>query len=647
MSRSASAVEIEPIVRVPRWASPGETYLMTVDLRHRVPPEAWPYAQEEYALTCLLDTLPLFEHRPLGEPTLLLHRFGGTYGEVRFLLKAMNQLASGSIRLTLVNASGLPVAAREIRDIRIDRTPKSSGETAEVPSMPTGPSASDGLLCLDAIRQIEPLQFQIRTVQRFIQEFRGRGIIADEAGLGKTVEAGMIVREYVLRGEVSSWLLLVPTRLLLDQWRYSLREFFGLSHTVPRGPGEAMREGGVLSTIAHARGRLSEALLQRRWDLIIVDDCHFLRNHLTQAYKLVSGLNAKYCLLMSATPVVNDIRDLFNLVELCRPGLLGSWPSFRDSLRNDGQVGRDLLVERLSSVLTRTRRAETGLSWPSREHRSVSVKLTTKEMRYYEETIRFLLDLHWKSGQAPVIPALPLLQITIVKQLLSSQEALLATLNGQFRKRIHELSKAQSGKEILHRLDRLISRVRACPDRSKFQALLQALKEESDERKILVFTQFLATQTALAEFLERKGVSVSVVSSGLSMADGHRVLHNFRSSKAGLLILTDAVAPGVQFMDVSVVVHFDFPWNPIRLERRIACVDRPSQQRDIKIVSLYAQNTIESEIQERLHQKSFLDAPMPEELLSLDVDLESNIARNITESRNLADLRQRLDKLTA
>jgi hypothetical protein len=94
--------------------------LASVDLRHDVSPEYWPYDREEYPITCLLDTLPLFEHQPLGDTTLILHRFGGTYGEVRFLLKACDQAIEGSVKINLVNESGLPMQSVEVSDIHID-----------------------------------------------------------------------------------------------------------------------------------------------------------------------------------------------------------------------------------------------------------------------------------------------------------------------------------------------------------------------------------------------------------------------------------------------------------------------------------------------------------------------------------------------
>ncbi len=102
------SLKLRPIVQVPRRARPGGQYLMTVDLEP-VDPAEWPYEREEYALTLMLDTMPLFEHQTVGEPTLVLHRFGGTYGEARFLLRANKAEMDGTVRVTLVGEGGLPI----------------------------------------------------------------------------------------------------------------------------------------------------------------------------------------------------------------------------------------------------------------------------------------------------------------------------------------------------------------------------------------------------------------------------------------------------------------------------------------------------------------------------------------------------------
>jgi tetratricopeptide (TPR) repeat protein len=114
-------IEVQPIIRYPRQAEPGKTYLMSIDLRAQVDMAGWPYEEEEYPIYCMVDTAPLFTNQPLGEPAVVLHRFGGTYGPAMFLLTAVQEEMEGSIRITLVNGWGVPVDVIELADVRIRR----------------------------------------------------------------------------------------------------------------------------------------------------------------------------------------------------------------------------------------------------------------------------------------------------------------------------------------------------------------------------------------------------------------------------------------------------------------------------------------------------------------------------------------------
>jgi hypothetical protein len=117
-----AAIAIEPVVSYPRTARPGERHYLTVDIQHRHPPDAWPYDQEELALTCLIHT-PLFTHEPLGDQGIVLHRFGGSYGPAAFLLTAKEQLQKGAITLSFVNRYGMTVHTVVLEEIEITARP--------------------------------------------------------------------------------------------------------------------------------------------------------------------------------------------------------------------------------------------------------------------------------------------------------------------------------------------------------------------------------------------------------------------------------------------------------------------------------------------------------------------------------------------
>jgi phosphoribosyl 1,2-cyclic phosphodiesterase len=111
-------ISVQPLISYPRKAQVGKNYLMTIDLQLSGNSE-WNYEEEEYPLYCMLETSPLFSSKPVGEPTIVLHRFGGTYGPAKFLLKAAPQEVEGEIRVTLVNGWGVPVKVLNLANIRV------------------------------------------------------------------------------------------------------------------------------------------------------------------------------------------------------------------------------------------------------------------------------------------------------------------------------------------------------------------------------------------------------------------------------------------------------------------------------------------------------------------------------------------------
>ena len=108
-------LSVQPVISYPREAQVGKTYLMTIGLQ--TSGDEWLYEEEEYPIYCMLDTSPLFSSKPIGEPAVVLHRFGGSYGAAKFLLTAAQEEMEGEIRITLVNAWGVPIKVFNLNDI--------------------------------------------------------------------------------------------------------------------------------------------------------------------------------------------------------------------------------------------------------------------------------------------------------------------------------------------------------------------------------------------------------------------------------------------------------------------------------------------------------------------------------------------------
>lgn len=527
--------------------------------------------------------------------------------------------------------------------------------------------SAEPLLCLHALETgRSPYPHQVRTVRRFLHQLGGSGIVADEVGLGKTLEAGMIIQEYMQRGLVTNWLLLVPASLV-EHWQHELAKFFppeALTVKVPRTRTEALTENGLLLSIDRAKGKLREVLLGRKWDLVIVDECHILKNSQTQNYKFVYSLSKKYCLLISATPVQNEVRDLYNLVNLCKPGILKGWEDFKRNYLIDRRrpVETDRLRRLLASTITRTRREETGLTdWQDRTVVDLPVALAPEEEAYHERVIdlvRFLYEKHARGvvmlGHDPEqgVPELELLLILVLKELASSREAVVKTLAGALRKRIADLCERLGDSTELDRLDGVVAAVRACRTQSKLRAFLGRLDEMRDRGKVIVFTEFRGTQTLLEHTLRRRGEQPVVFHGDLNRKGKERAQETFeRDPECRFMVSTECGGQGLNFQHANVVVNYDFPWNPMRLEQRIGRVDRIGQLRPIWIYNLYARETIEAYIMTVLLEKLVMTRKIVGEIASIlsyvgeDFDVEASINKIVLESESFEEMKRRFREL--
>lgn len=202
----------------------------------------------------------------------------------------------------------------------------------------------DELLCLPHLRGIETFWHQVETVRKVLKQFRGWVLLADELGLGKTIEAGMVLKEYLLRGMAERVLVLTPASLV-GQWREELETKFDVPCATTHDallrddPDRFWDQKRIAASLPTARRREhAERLSMRDFDLVIVDEAHHLRDRASQSYKLVDRLNKRFLLLLSATPVQNDLVELYNLLTLLKPGIFKTLKEFRAAYMVAGKV---------------------------------------------------------------------------------------------------------------------------------------------------------------------------------------------------------------------------------------------------------------------------------------------------------------------
>ena len=241
----------------------------------------------------------------------------------------------------------------------------------------------DRLLSLDLLHDVQKYDHQSQACMNVLRRLRGRALrvlLADEVGLGKTIEAGIILKEYLLRGLVQRALILVPASLV-EQWDQELRRKFDLEFAVLKHGTAWWEEPLLLASMDTAKLlRHRDKVAAASFDLVVVDEAHRLKNQKTLAWKFLDRLAPRYILLLTATPVQNDLHELYNLVQLLRPGLLGTYRTFgrefmrRGDKRMPQNTGR--LAALLSETMIRTTRASTSIRFPKREVTNVMFDLS-------------------------------------------------------------------------------------------------------------------------------------------------------------------------------------------------------------------------------------------------------------------------------
>ncbi|MGA2499307.1 MAG: SNF2-related protein, partial [Tepidisphaeraceae bacterium] len=360
----------------------------------------------------------------------------------------------------------------------------------------------DKLICLPTLRDMEILDHQVRASVTALRRMRGRAMLCDEVGLGKTVEAGIIVSELLMRGLARSMLVLTPPSLI-TQWQGEMRRKFGvdlISHDdAAFGKTGWTGHNRVIASIHTAkRDPHRSAILSRKWDIVVIDEAHHLRNRTTQLWKFASELRKQFILLLTATPVQNNLDELFNLVTLLEPGLLSTQRDFQKRFvdRGDKLVPKnvDELHNLLAEVMVRNRRSTVGLQFTSRHARTLAVPLSTGERGLYDSAARFIRDGLRKDDAKAGLSRMAL--VTLQMALGSSSSAAGSMLRNL-------LDKPDLPQDLRSRLTELHGAATAQQESAKTDRLLRLLVDFPD--KLVVFTQFRATQDLLTRRLRDAG----------------------------------------------------------------------------------------------------------------------------------------------
>lgn len=538
-------------------------------------------------------------------------------------------------------------------------------------------SATEGHILLAPMESnVIPLPHQIHALSRAISGDRVRYLLADEVGLGKTIEAGLVMRELKLRGLVRRTLVVSP-KGIATQWVAEMQTHFNEQFQLVLGddigtlqrlaPGADhrnsawsmfdqvivsldsvkpmdKRRGWTAERVAEYNRSRFEDLITAGWDLVVVDEAHRLGGSTDQVarYKLGKGLAeaAPYVLLLSATPHQGKTDAFHRLMNLLDDD---AFPDM-DSVSRERVAPYVIRTEKRKAIdadgkpLFKPRRTQMApVAWESRHHlQQLLYEAVTDYVREgYNQALRekkrhigFLMILM----QRLVVSSTRAIRTTLERRLAALKDGEqqanlhlaelengaegsenfdeLYDMDGQ--ELLDELLKSHvsalqsEGSHVETLLDAAVRCEQAGPD-AKAEALIEWIyelqaEENEPDLKVLIFTEFVPTQQMLKEFLEARGISVVTLNGSMDMEERKQAQDAFRKSHR-VLVSTDAGGEGLNLQFANVIINYDIPWNPMRLEQRIGRVDRIGQPKTVRAINFVFEDSVEFRVREVLEQK--------------------------------------------
>jgi superfamily II DNA or RNA helicase len=524
----------------------------------------------------------------------------------------------------------------------------------------------DNLLLAPIQSSVVPLPHQLYALNRAISRDRIRYLLADEVGLGKTIEAGLVLRELKLRGRIKRILVVAP-KGLVRQWQAEMRLHFGEKfqfiepselaafrqwRTGGAGEEENLwrmhdqvicsldsvkplegRRGWSLEQLNNYNRERFEDLISASWDLVIIDEAHRMGGSTEQVarYKLGAALAeaSPYLLLLSATPHQGKTDQFMRLMQLLD----------REAFPDENSVNRDrvrpfvirtekrLSINAEGQALFKPRVTRLQpVAWQARHNAQKQLyEAVTDYVRHgYNQAmvakqrhIGFLMILM----QRLVTSSTAAIRTTLEKRLAlldepQPQASLFentsdddwADLDGQSQV---DLAMQATGWELekseVETLLKLARETEASGTDAKAEALLELIyklqqEEGAPDLKVLIFTEFVPTQAMLANYLESRGFSVATLNGSMDMDARTRAQKVF-SQEVRVLISTDAGGEGLNLQFCHVIVNFDMPWNPMRIEQRIGRVDRIGQHHVVRAINFVLEETVEHRVRQVLEEK--------------------------------------------
>lgn len=437
-------------------------------------------------------------------------------------------------------------------------------------------------------------------------------LLADDVGLGKTISAGLIVSELISRGRVQRLLIVCP-KLLIPQWVEELRTKFDIKAEACSGRKlityEPPWDIGAIVTTYHSARLYLEEIPSDRFDMLILDEAHKLRNlygtpTIPQVAKRFRQALAdrlfRYVLMLTATPIQNRLWDIYSLVDLLtvargHENPFGSPGQFtRKFIADTAATARQLKLAAqddfrsvVYSYMSRVRRGDAKLQFPERVVRMHTVPPSEDELKLIAAI------------REPIQTVNPLSQISILQALVSSPHALKRQLENMGRKGTFPADAAREVAQIVDHMG-LSAKIIGV---GRLAEQLRA--EMPNDWRMVVFTTRKETQTTIETYLSERGIPVGTIN-GNSADRNQDTLAAFRANppKINVIVSTEAGSEGVNLQAANVLINYDLPWNPMIVEQRIGRVQRlQSKFANVCIYNITLAGTFEQVIVGRLMEK--------------------------------------------
>ena len=560
--------------------------------------------------------------------------------------------------------------------------------------------------------RLTPEPHQYKPLIKFLNSENSRVLIADEVGLGKTIEAGMIFKEIDKREELKISLIVVPSSLTF-KWKeelairfdehfeiYKSSQFMNLIDKFDRYSSSHFFNEKVIISYHTLRDERVMKKIENSFfevDFLIMDEAHTMRNYETSTFKSGQMITSRseHILFLTATPVQNSLVDLFNILSLLDNDYFKDFDYFQKMIRPNSTIhklialirnsypieeiqvfveenineefppelqeifndiatlqtllssqrveliDRLTLADHLSFIINRTKKKDVGRSLP-RNAISMSIALTQTEQAYYDAVIEFVKFLN---------PTTPQGFITIMPERMasSSMMASLESFKGikksgkLFIKDIDDLEEYHQDlaieKEAMRFLDDIISKgMKIGKEDSKFLAFEKVIKELHAQKiqQMIVFSFFKKTLNYLETKLQSLGYSVGKIHGDFSIEERFAKIKAFKRGAFDILLSSEVGSEGLDMQFCNVVINYDLPWNPMRVEQRIGRIDRIGQRFDkLHIFNLCITGSIEDRIYSRLYTKLGIFENSIGELEPILGDFDKQL--NISELLTLSD----------